>query len=188
MGTEQKYGPAATAELERMKSAGPAKTREETERRIIQLSNALLSDAEREFPHLRADAISMMTILKGRGGKVLRSSPPDEKTHGDEKYVWRMLRLHLGIDVHMPVCAEFYVRDTDAYFPTWGLEQAAREYRAVERYDWSDPERSAALKKLYEMRRQKRAYLDKIVDWILWTHFPLSQYKGAMVWGRAMGF
>lgn len=97
-------------------------------------------------------------------GRPIRPSKPKD---GRAAYVWRMLRFHLGEDTHLPVMADTYIPDELG--------------EGVSYWDLSDEEKRT----LHENRRAEMKRLDAVVDFILATRFPLSQFNGARVWGRA---
>lgn len=103
-----------------------------------------------------------------RENVAIRASKP--KGDGRAAYVWRMLRFHLGEDVHMPVMADWDL-SADLWEGVDGM-YATREQLS---------EHHAVLK-------AETARLDAVVDFLLATRFPVRQFNAARVWGGAMGW
>lgn len=123
-------------------------------------SKYFATDTNPEKAFEKVDYDKILKAVKGRKG--LRTTKP--KTNGLDAYVWRMVRFHAGIDVHMPVTADF-----DLY--NWYTKVIESE-KSVSCFD-------SGLKKFKD-------YVDKLVDRII-KDLGLDPNKAAHIWGRALG-
>lgn len=104
-------------------------------------------------------APSYEEVLKQcRGRKGLRTSKP--KDSGFSAYVWRMARFHSGLDIHLPMMAEFDLANWADHSYVSGDHQAYRN-----------------------LKKQADQMVDRVCQ-----DLGLSNLEAAHRWARAYGY
>jgi len=144
-------------------------------------------------PDISDASAAFWTLIAGGGPEGMRSSKPKD---GRAAYIWRMLRFHTGVDVHMPVMADFDVdREVDTEY---GIDYYLYPYGSPEyiskraRHDvYYPPDNNVKAysdeNPVYATQRRERKRLDAIVEYILAYQYPVNQFKAALRWQGVLG-
>lgn len=109
------------------------------------------------FDNLNAKHLAIAIAPYNKISNGVRKSKPDE--NGLIQYVWRMVRFHTGEDLHMPVTANWWLKN---YLDSKGILPDARDD-----LDLFDEDRSAALRKRREITNEVEDRLEDVIDEVI---------------------